>query len=241
MLLALALTVPWHLRARHPVIDLRILDDQLFRTTQLSLLPTGAAFLGVLYLYPYLYPQFLQTGLGYDALHSGLATFPEALGMLTAAQLAPLLHDRVGPSRLMAAGGTAATGVVVFLVTEAATLPSAVLYPSRYLLGCSVGRSSPCSGGSPEPAGWPWPPLWPTAASAPDPSPWRLSAGARRCSASGSATAGSGTAVAPTPPGTHRRSRATRRSRDGRPHARRPFMCALPDSSRRVKSRSLGT
>ncbi|MEU9410883.1 DHA2 family efflux MFS transporter permease subunit [Streptomyces sp. NPDC048281] len=131
----LALATPWHLRTRHPMIDLRILHDQLFRTTQLSLLPMGAAFLGVLYLYP----QFLQNGLGYDALHSGLATFPEALGMLTAAQLAPLLHDRVGPSRLMAAGGTAATGVIVFLAAEAGTLPSAVLYPSMYLLGCSVG------------------------------------------------------------------------------------------------------
>ncbi|MEV5846981.1 MDR family MFS transporter [Streptomyces sp. NPDC051985] len=131
----LALTVPWELRAAHPLIDLRILDDRLFRTTQLALLPMGAAFMGVLYLYP----QYLQTGLGYDALHSGLATFPEALGMLTASQLAPPLHDRVGPSRLMAAGGGAATLVIVFLATGAGTLPSLVLYPSLYLLGCSVG------------------------------------------------------------------------------------------------------
>ncbi|NEB03539.1 DHA2 family efflux MFS transporter permease subunit [Streptomyces sp. SID13726] len=131
----LALTVPWELCTPHPMIDLRILDDQLFRTTQLSLLPMGAAFVGVLYLYP----QFLQTGLGYDALHSGLATFPEALGMLTASQLASLLHDRVGPSRLMTAGGGAATLVIVFLAIGVGALPSLVLYPSMYLLGCSVG------------------------------------------------------------------------------------------------------
>ncbi|MFF7468693.1 DHA2 family efflux MFS transporter permease subunit [Streptomyces sp. NPDC008092] len=127
--------VPWELRAAHPMIDLRVAEDQLFRTTQLVLLPTGAAFMGVLYLYP----QFLQTDLGYDALHSGLATFPEALGMLTASQLVPRLHDRVGPRRLMAAGGAGAALVVVLLAILTAAPHPFALYPSMYLLGTSVG------------------------------------------------------------------------------------------------------
>ncbi|MCG7208551.1 MDR family MFS transporter [Streptomyces arenae] len=131
----LVLLVLWELRADHPMIELRIMADQLFRTTQVSLLPMGAAFLGVLYLYP----QFLQTGLGYDALRSGLATFPEALGMLTASQVVPRLHDRVGPRRLMVAGGAGAAAVAVYLATEADGSPSLTLYPSMFLLGCSVG------------------------------------------------------------------------------------------------------
>ncbi|MEU6198587.1 DHA2 family efflux MFS transporter permease subunit [Streptomyces sp. NPDC047061] len=131
----LTLMVPWELRARHPMIDLRIVEDQLFRTTQLGLLPMGAAFMGVLYLYP----QFLQTGLGYDALHAGLSTFPEALGMLTVNQLMPLLHARVGPRRLMAAGGGGATLIIVFLAAGTGDSPSFTLYPAMYLLGCSVG------------------------------------------------------------------------------------------------------
>ncbi|MDO0925404.1 DHA2 family efflux MFS transporter permease subunit [Streptomyces sp. TG1A-8] len=86
-LVLLAAMVRWELRAEHPMIDLRITQDQLFRTTQLALLPINAAFMGVLYLYP----LFLQTALGYDVLRSGLATFPEALGMMTASQIVPLL------------------------------------------------------------------------------------------------------------------------------------------------------
>ncbi|MGW0869203.1 DHA2 family efflux MFS transporter permease subunit [Streptomyces sp. NPDC002740] len=133
--------VPWELRARHPMIDLRVMEDRLFRTTQLVLLPTGAAFMGVLYLYP----QFLQTGLGYDALGSGLATFPEALGMLTAAQLVSRLDERIGPRRLMAAGATGAALLMAFMafLTSAATLSHGtgplVVRVSMYLLGCCVG------------------------------------------------------------------------------------------------------
>lgn len=133
--LLLVVLVPWELRAPHPMIDLHIVEDQLFRTTQMSLLPMGAAFLGVLYLYP----QFLQNGLGYDAFHSGLATFPEALGMLTASQIAPRLHDTVGPRRLMVTGGAGAAVIAAYLGTAANAAPALTLYPSLFLLGGSVG------------------------------------------------------------------------------------------------------
>ncbi|MER6079321.1 DHA2 family efflux MFS transporter permease subunit [Streptomyces sp. NPDC001833] len=133
--LALAVLVPWELRTRSPMVDLRVVEDQLFRTTQLVLLPTGAAFMGVLYLYP----QFLQTDLRYDALHSGLATFPEALGMLTASQVVPRLHDRIGPRRLMVGGGAGAVLVIVLLAVLTAAPHPLALYPAMYLLGASVG------------------------------------------------------------------------------------------------------
>ncbi|MGI5461038.1 DHA2 family efflux MFS transporter permease subunit [Streptomyces sp. CA-249302] len=131
----LTVLVPWELRARHPMIDLRVVEDQLFRTTQLVLLPTGAAFMGVLYLYP----QFLHTVRGYDALHSGMATSPEALGMLTASQIVPRLHDRVGPRRLMVAGGAGAALIIVGLAVLTAGSHPLALYPAMYLLGMSVG------------------------------------------------------------------------------------------------------
>ncbi|MFJ8113108.1 MDR family MFS transporter [Streptomyces sp. NPDC096132] len=131
----LAALIPWELRTRHPMIDLRVAQDELFRTTQLVLPPTGAAFMGVLYLLP----QFLQGDLDYDALHSGLATFPEALGMLTASQIVPRLHDRVGPRRLMVAGGAGAALIIIVLAILTATPHPLALYPSMYLLGASVG------------------------------------------------------------------------------------------------------
>ncbi|MFE6892051.1 DHA2 family efflux MFS transporter permease subunit [Streptomyces sp. NPDC057694] len=132
---SLAVMVVWELRSRHPLIELRVAKDQLFRTTQVVLLPTGAAFMGVLYLYP----QFLQTGLGYGALHSGLATFPEALGMLTASQIVPRVHDRLGPRLLMVVGGIGAALIISVLATLMTTPHPLALYPSMYLLGTSVG------------------------------------------------------------------------------------------------------
>ncbi|WP_052768458.1 MDR family MFS transporter [Streptomyces humi] len=131
----LALVIPWELRTGHPMIDLGVARDPLFRTTQLVLLPTGAAFMGVLYLYP----QFLQGDLGYDAFHSGLATFPEALGMLTASQVVPRLHDRAGPRGLMVAGGAGGALVIGGLAVLTAVPNALVLYPAMYLLGASVG------------------------------------------------------------------------------------------------------
>ncbi|MFF7329960.1 DHA2 family efflux MFS transporter permease subunit [Streptomyces sp. NPDC008150] len=132
----LAVMVLWELRAAHPMINLRVTKDQLFRTTQLALLPINATFMGVLYLYP----LFLQTALGYDALHSGLATFPEALGMMTASQLVSRLYDRIGPRRLMAAGGTGAALLMALMATFTAGTSSLVFYPMLYLLGVCVGH-----------------------------------------------------------------------------------------------------
>ncbi|KPI23431.1 major facilitator superfamily MFS_1 [Actinobacteria bacterium OV320] len=77
--------------------------------------------------------------MGYEALHSGLATFPEALGMLTASQIVPRLHDRVGPRRLMVVGGAGAALIIVLLAILTVTPQPLALYPSMYLLGASVG------------------------------------------------------------------------------------------------------
>jgi EmrB/QacA subfamily drug resistance transporter len=131
----LAAMVWWELRTRHPMIEVRVIRDRLFRTTQLALLPTGAAFMGTLYLYP----LFLQNELGYDAFRSGLSTFPEALGMLTASQFVPHVHDRVGARRLMMAGGTGGALVMTCLAALDGGTPRPFFYLLLYLLGVFVG------------------------------------------------------------------------------------------------------
>lgn len=62
-----------------------------------------------------------------------------ALGMLTASQVVPRLHDRVGFRRLMVAGGAGAALVIGFLALLTAVPRALTLYPSMYLLGASVG------------------------------------------------------------------------------------------------------
>src|SRR2546421_7260936 len=101
-LLLLAVFVVVELRRQEPLLDLRLLNNRLFRVTNLVSLFSGAGFLGVLFVAP----LFLQEGLGVSALTSGLTTFPEALGVLFSTQVVARLYPRIGPRRLMAAGLT---------------------------------------------------------------------------------------------------------------------------------------
>ncbi|WP_441246107.1 MDR family MFS transporter [Kitasatospora sp. McL0602] len=123
-LVALVLT---ELRRPEPMLDLRLFRDRIFRVANLLSLFSGAAFLGMLYLFPLL----MQDALGMDALHSGLMVFPEALGVMAASQVAGRLYPRVGPRRLIATG---AAVVAVCLALMAAIGPDSNLWAVRALL-----------------------------------------------------------------------------------------------------------
>ena len=96
------------LRAREPMIDLRLLKDRLFRTTTLVAFFASSGFVGLLFIAP----LFLQDGRGVSALLSGLTTFPEAIGILLSTQIVARLYPRIGPRRLMAGG---LTSVAIFM------------------------------------------------------------------------------------------------------------------------------
>jgi EmrB/QacA subfamily drug resistance transporter len=106
-LVLLAVFVLVELRAAAPMLRLRIYANRLFRATNLQLTFAGAGFVGTLFLVPLL----LQNGLGFSAVHSGLSTFPEAIGGMIGVQVTTRLYKRVGPRRLMIAGmcGTVVT------------------------------------------------------------------------------------------------------------------------------------
>ncbi|GAA2155305.1 MDR family MFS transporter [Kitasatospora kazusensis] len=126
-LAALAALVVVELRLAEPMLDLRLFRDRIFRTTNLLSLFSGAAFLGMLYLFPLL----MQDALGMDALHSGLMVFPEAVGVMIASQIAGRLYPRVGPRRLLATGA----GVVAVCLALMATIgPDSNLWAVRGLL-----------------------------------------------------------------------------------------------------------
>jgi EmrB/QacA subfamily drug resistance transporter len=100
------------LRKREPMIDLRLLRDRLFRSTNLVSLFAYAAFLGTLFIAP----LYLQEARGVSALVSGLTTFPEAIGVVLSTQLVARLYPRIGPRRLMA-GGLTGVSIMMALLT----------------------------------------------------------------------------------------------------------------------------
>jgi EmrB/QacA subfamily drug resistance transporter len=122
-------------RRPEPLLRLRLYRDRLFRTTSLTLTAAGAGFMGTLFLVP----LYLQNGLGFSAIHSGLSTFTEALGGMMGVQVTTRLYKRVGPRRLMIAGmcGTVTT---IGLMSLAGPSDAFWMIPLlMFFTGCSFG------------------------------------------------------------------------------------------------------
>jgi EmrB/QacA subfamily drug resistance transporter len=98
------------LRVRQPMLALRLFSNRSFRTGNLAVFIMFGGLLGVLFLLP-LYLQQLR---GLSAFHSGLTTFPQALGMVLTAQLASRLYPIIGPRRMVL--GAMAFGAFVTLL-----------------------------------------------------------------------------------------------------------------------------
>jgi MFS family permease len=92
--------VAWELRASEPMVQLRVLANRLFRSTLLVSLFGTMGFIGTLFLVP----LYLQEGRGVSPLASGLATFPEAIGVLASTQVVARVYPDIGPRRLMTFG-----------------------------------------------------------------------------------------------------------------------------------------
>ncbi len=107
-IILLAVFVFVELRSTHPILDLRLFSNRIFRTGNLTSFFSTAGFLGLLFTLP----LFLQQGRGVSALVSGLTTFPEAVGVLVATQIATRLYPNIGPRRLIVGG---LTGVAIFM------------------------------------------------------------------------------------------------------------------------------
>jgi EmrB/QacA subfamily drug resistance transporter len=97
------------LRKANPMLNLRLLNDRLFRITMLVGFVSLTAFQGNLFLVP----QFLQNVRGASALSSGLTTFPGSLGLLVTSQIAARVYPSVGPRRLVVGGLAGATIILL--------------------------------------------------------------------------------------------------------------------------------
>ena len=106
-LLAFALLVYVETHVEEPMLALRLFKERMFRNANIVTGLAFGSFAGLLFILP----LFLQTLLGLTAIQSGLTTFPQAVGMILASQVAGRLYHSVGPRRLVI-GGLIALAIV---------------------------------------------------------------------------------------------------------------------------------
>ncbi|MBO0744104.1 MAG: DHA2 family efflux MFS transporter permease subunit [Candidatus Dormibacteraeota bacterium] len=123
----LGATVWFELRTPEPLLHLRLFGNRLFRSVNVTFLIGSMPFVGTLFLFP----LYLQDGLGQTPLVAGVTTFPEAIAILLTTQLTSRLYPVIGPRRLLA-GGLLVVGVAIALI--AAVPPSANLWVFRGLM-----------------------------------------------------------------------------------------------------------
>jgi EmrB/QacA subfamily drug resistance transporter len=93
------------LKTDQPMLDLRLFRERMFRNANIVMILAVAGLIGVLFLLP----QFLQDLRGLSALQSGLATFPQAIGMMISIRFVAKLYPKVGPRRIVIVGLLAVT------------------------------------------------------------------------------------------------------------------------------------
>ena len=111
-LVLLALFVLVELRTKEPLIDVRLFANRLFAVANASQAVAFMGFSATLFLLPLI----LQLERGLSPFESGLATFPQAIGVMVMAPLLARIYPIVGPRRLVAVGLLAASATTVPLI-----------------------------------------------------------------------------------------------------------------------------
>jgi EmrB/QacA subfamily drug resistance transporter len=97
---ALAAFVAWELRAREPMLDVRLFRNRRFSAASGSIALAFFALFGTIFFLT----QYLQSVLGYGAFESGLRVMPIAAGVVLGGPISARLAERVGTKRVVAAG-----------------------------------------------------------------------------------------------------------------------------------------
>jgi len=89
-------------RQAHPMLDLSLLAEPMFRWSTVAVTLVSVVLLGGFFVLP----AYFQSVLGTDALGSGLRIMPMMLGLMVAARLGERLVVRLGPRGVVTAGLT---------------------------------------------------------------------------------------------------------------------------------------
>ena len=133
-LLLLAFAI-WELRARSPMLDVKVFANARFTAASMALTLTSFAMAGTMFLLT----QYLQLALGYTPLQAGLCFIPLVLGLLVMAALSPVVARHTGVRATVSGGlGIVAVSIALFALLNAHSsyVPVALILA---LLGAGLG------------------------------------------------------------------------------------------------------
>ena len=126
----------WHaLRAKAPLIDLRLFKNRPFSTSSITLVLVAISVFGSFLLLP-LYYQAVR---GESALQSGLLLAPQGFGAMLAMPLAGQLADRTGPGRIVPFGLLGVALAVLGLTQVGAHTSYVLLSIDLFVFGVGMG------------------------------------------------------------------------------------------------------
>ncbi len=136
------LFVLWELRAREPMLPMRLFRSRRFAVGNAStLLLSGALFSAVFFM-----AQFLQTALGSSPLRAGLELVPWTGTVMLVAPLSGALVDRIGERPLIVAGLLMqAAGFTWVALETRAGLPYAHMVAPLILAGVGIATAIPAA------------------------------------------------------------------------------------------------
>ena len=123
------------LRARYPVVDLRVFKVRTYATGVFMMTVLGF----VLYGSTVLIPIWLQTLMGYPSLQAGLAMLPRGLGSFLAMPVVGFLMSKIEPRKLLATGIVLAAVSLFQLAHLNLNAGYWDIFWPQMLQGCSMG------------------------------------------------------------------------------------------------------
>jgi EmrB/QacA subfamily drug resistance transporter len=132
---ALPLFIWWQLRARHPLLNLRLFAIPAFALGAVVNFVASAALFGALFLLP----VFLQNLRGMGAMETGLLLLPQAVASGISVPLSGRLYDRLGPRPLILTGLPILALATWWLARLDITTPDSTIRLILLLRGASMG------------------------------------------------------------------------------------------------------
>ena len=123
------------LRAKAPLIDLRLFRDRTFATSSITLVLVVISVFGSFLLLP----LYFQAVRGESPLQSGLLLAPQGLGSMIAMPIAGQLADRTGPGRIVPFGLIAVALSVLWLTGVGAHTSYVLLSVDLFVFGLGMG------------------------------------------------------------------------------------------------------